>query len=62
MDNDEDRLLLLWPILERKAEGAYFREDQSGDASRDDRHDAFPREPLHEQVPQIGFYRLQWTP
>jgi CRP-like cAMP-binding protein len=32
---------------------------QSGNAGGDDRHDQISRELFHEQIPQIGFYRIQ---
>ena len=32
---------------------------QSGNAGGDDRHDPIARELFHEQIPQIGFYRIQ---
>src|SRR5271166_4261795 len=32
---------------------------QSGNAGGDDRHDPVAREFFHEQIPQIGFYRIQ---
>ena len=32
---------------------------QSGNAGGDDRHDPVARELFYEQVPQIGFYRIQ---
>jgi CRP/FNR family transcriptional regulator, cyclic AMP receptor protein len=31
---------------------------QSGNAGRDDRHDPITGELFHEQIPQVGFYRL----
>ena len=35
---------------------ANSRKDQSGNARRDDRHDPLACQPLHEQVPRIGFH------
>jgi predicted site-specific integrase-resolvase len=32
---------------------------QSGNPGGDDRHDPIARELFHEQIPQIGFYRIQ---
>ena len=56
------RLLLLLANFGKEGRaGANSREDQSGDTRRDDRHNPVAREPLHEQVPSIGFHRLQRT-
>ena len=33
---------------------------QSGNAGGDDRHDPITGKLFHEQIPQIGFYRIQW--
>ena len=56
------RLLLLLANFGKEGRaGANSRQDQSGNARRDDRHDPVAREPLHEQVPSIGFHRLQRT-
>src|SRR6266436_6194110 len=36
--------------------------DQSGNPGGNGWHDPITRELLHEQIPKIGIYRLQWTP
>jgi hypothetical protein len=40
--------------------GADCRKVQSGNPRADGRYDAISREPFHEQIPEIGLYRLQW--
>ena len=46
-------------LRQGRQSGADRRKVQSGNASGDDRHDPITREFFHEQVPQVGFYRIQ---
>ena len=52
-------LLLLANFGKEGRPGADHRQDQPGDAGRDDRHDALARQPFHEQVSSTGLHRLQ---
>ena len=49
-------LLLLANFGKERQTGADHRENQPGDACGDDRHDAVPREFLHEQISKTGFH------
>ena len=54
------RLLLLLANFGKEGQaGADRGKVQSGNAGGDDRHDPIARELFHEQIPQIGFYRIQ---
>ena len=54
------RLLLLLANFGKEGQAGADRGNiQSGNAGGDDRHDPVARELFHEQVPQIGLYRIQ---
>jgi hypothetical protein len=50
------RLTLIGSFRQRREAGDGHREDQSGNARRDDRHHTLACEFFHEQVPQTGFH------
>ena len=54
------RALLLLANFGKEGPGADCRKVQSGNPRGDDRYDPIAREPFHEQIPQIGLYRIQW--
>jgi hypothetical protein len=53
-------LLLLANFGKRRQAGADRGNVQSGNARGDDWHDSVEGQFFHEQIPQIGFYRIQW--
>ncbi len=63
-NSSEKRLARLLLLLANFRQGGQAGADrgniQSGNAGGDDRHDPVAREFFHEQIPQIGFYRIQW--
>jgi CRP-like cAMP-binding protein len=52
-------LLLLANFGKERHAGADRGKVQSGNAGGNDRHDPITREFFHEQIPQVGFYRIQ---
>ena len=57
------RLLLLLANFGKEGQpAAGGRKDQSGNACRNDRHDALPGQLFHEQVPAVGLHRVQRAP
>ena len=55
------RGLLMLAISARKARRSRYDQDQPGDAGRDHRHDAAPRQLLHEQVQEARFIEYNGT-
>jgi CRP-like cAMP-binding protein len=62
-NSSEKRLARLHPspceFRQGRQAGADRGKIQSGNAGGDDRHDPITRKLFHEQIPQIGFYRIQ---
>jgi CRP/FNR family cyclic AMP-dependent transcriptional regulator len=62
-NSSEKRLARLLPsackFRQGRPAGADRGKVQSGNAGGDDRHDPIACELFHEQIPQIGFYRIQ---